>query len=154
MKISLVVTLVGLAISLTTSTFAQQTVDPKIDQQIRALASNYDSAFNKQDAPAVVALYTEDAVLKTPNGTFNGRQAIEGLYEHYFRDDHSKNVLTVVNKLDSTSGDEVRATGTWSDTFEEAGTIHADGNYAWVLVHEGDTWRIRKSIFDITIHRQ
>ena len=67
---------------------------------------------------------------------------------------HSKNVLTVVNKLDSTSGDEVRATGTWSDTFEEAGTIHANGNYAWVLVHEGDTWRIRKSIFDITIHRQ
>ena len=62
MKISLVVTLVGLAISLTTPTFAQQTVDPKKEQQIRALASNYDSAFNKQDAPAVVALYTEDAV--------------------------------------------------------------------------------------------
>jgi hypothetical protein len=71
------VVLVGLAIGFTAPTFAQQkeTVDPKIAQQIRALASNYDSAFNRQEAPAVVALYTEDAVLNMPNGAFNGRQA-------------------------------------------------------------------------------
>ena len=43
-------------------------------------------------------------------------------------------------------GNEVRATGIWSDTFEDAssGTVNADRTFSWVLVHEGDTWRIRR----------
>jgi len=105
---------------------------------------------------AVAALYTEDAVLNTPNGAFTGRQVIERLYEHYFRDDHSKNVPTVVNELNSALDNEVRVTGKWSDSFEEpvTYTVHAEGNYSWGLLHEGNTWRIRESTFDITIHRQ
>jgi nuclear transport factor 2 (NTF2) superfamily protein len=51
--------------------------------QIRALASKYDAAFNRNDAAAVAALYTEDVVFKTPNGTFNGRQAIEEHFAKY-----------------------------------------------------------------------
>jgi hypothetical protein len=38
MKIRLIVALVGLAISLALPTFAQQTIDPQIAQQIRTLA--------------------------------------------------------------------------------------------------------------------
>jgi hypothetical protein len=88
--------------------------------------------------------------------TFHGRQAIEELYaKHYFGEVHSKNVVTVVNEAIA-AGNELRATGTWSDTFEEpsAGTIHAEGTYSWVLFHEGDTWRIRESTYDITNMRQ
>jgi type II secretory pathway pseudopilin PulG len=59
MKIRSVVALVGLAISFALPTFAQQkdTVDPKIEQQIRALAQKYDEAINKHDSVAIASLY-------------------------------------------------------------------------------------------------
>ena len=60
MRILLALALSGLAISFAVPTFAQ--VDPKIEQQIRILASKYDAAINKHDAPAIAALYTPDAV--------------------------------------------------------------------------------------------
>jgi ketosteroid isomerase-like protein len=82
----LVVVLVGLATGFAVSTVAQQkdTVDPKIEQQIRALASKYDDAFNRNDAPAVTALYKEDGV-RAFNGISHGRQAIEKSYAQYFK---------------------------------------------------------------------
>jgi uncharacterized protein (TIGR02246 family) len=154
MKIRFVVAIAGLAINFAPPAFAQQndTADAETAQQVRALASNYDAAFNRQDAVTVAALYAEDAVFNTPEGTFHGRQAIEELYaKHYFGEVHSKNVVTVVNEAIA-AGNEVRATGTWSDTFEEpsTGTIHAEGTYSWVLVHDVDTLRIRESTYDIT----
>jgi uncharacterized protein (TIGR02246 family) len=149
MKMRLLLALVGLAVSFAPPAFAQpkDKVDPETARQVRALASNYDAAFNRQDAVTVAGLYAEDAVFNTPEGTFQGRQAIEELYaKHYFGEVHSKNVVTVVNEAIA-ARNEVRATGTWSDTFEEpsTGTIHAEGTYSWVLLREGDTWRIRES---------
>ena len=154
MKMRLLLALVGLAVSFAPPAFAQpkDKVDPETARQVRALASNYDAAFNRQDAVTVAGLYAEDAVFNTPEGTFQGRQAIEELYaKHYFGEVHSKNVVTVVNEAIA-AGNEVRVIGTWSDTFEEpsTGTIHAEGTYSWVLVHDVDTWRIRKSTYDIT----
>ena len=88
-----------------------------------------DAAFNRQDAVTIAGLYAENAVFNAPEGTFHGRQAIEILYaKQYFGEAHSKNVVTLVNEAIA-AGNEVHATGTWSDTFEQppAGTIHAEG---------------------------
>jgi uncharacterized protein (TIGR02246 family) len=158
MKILFLIALVGLTIRFALPAFAQQNdrVDAETAQQVRALASNYDAAFNRQDAVTIAGLYAQNAVFNTPEGTFHGRQAIEELYEkHYFGEVHSKNVVTVVNEAIA-DGNEVRATGTWSDTFEEpsTGTVHAKGTYSWVLSHEGGTWMIRESTYDITNMRQ
>jgi uncharacterized protein (TIGR02246 family) len=158
MKMRLTVAFIGLAIGFLPPTLAQQenTLDPQTVVQIRALASNYDAAFNRADATAVATLYTEDVVFKTPNGTFNGRKAIEELFtKHYFEESHSRNAVTTVKKVIA-DGNEISATGRWSDTFEDAssGTLNADGTFSWVLVHEGDAWRIRESTFEITNLRQ
>lgn len=150
----LLLSVLGLTISFAPQIFAQRddAVDAGTAQQVRALASKYDAAFNKQDAVTIAGLYADDADFNTPEGTFHGRQAIERLYaKHYFGEAHSKNVATVVNQAIA-AGNEVRATGTWSDTFEEpsTGTTRAEGTYSWVLVHEGAGWIIRESTFDIT----
>src|SRR5277367_3654586 len=112
MKMRLVVAFVGLAIGFVPATLAQQksTIDPQTALQIRALASKYDGAFNRHDAAAVATLYTEDVVFKTPNGPFNGRQAIEELFaKHYFEESHSRNAVTTVKEIIA-DGNEVRAT--------------------------------------------
>jgi uncharacterized protein (TIGR02246 family) len=152
MKIRLVVSLLGLAIGFTVPTLAQQkgTVDPQTDQQIRALAQKYDEAINKRDPAAVAALYTQDAVRVTAlnDGTFHGRQAIEQSYAKYdFLRWQVSNYFTRVNQV-TPVGKEVRSNGKYSCIFTREGDrIHpcnGEGYYSWVMVREGDTWKIRK----------
>jgi ketosteroid isomerase-like protein len=78
MQMPLVVSVIGISVP----TLAQQkdTVDPKIVEQIRVLASKYDEAINRQDATGVAALYSQDGVWVTHDGAFHGRQAIEKGY--------------------------------------------------------------------------
>ena len=65
MKIRFLLALVWLAISFALPTFAQQkdTVDPQTAEQLSALPKKFVAAFNNNDAAALAALYTEDAVL-------------------------------------------------------------------------------------------
>ena len=81
-------TLAGLVISLVLPTFAQKTntPDPQLRQQLDALLEKTDDAYLNNDAAAAAALFTEDAVLVTPdNKTFHGREAIEKYYGDLLR---------------------------------------------------------------------
>ena len=64
MKIRLLPALVGLAIGFALPTFAQQTntPDPQLREQIVALFGKFTEAWNNNDAAALAALYTKDAV--------------------------------------------------------------------------------------------
>jgi len=65
MKTRLLIALVGLAISFAFPTFAEQKVavaDPQITQKILAIGKAYDEGENNNDAAAIAALFTEDAV--------------------------------------------------------------------------------------------
>jgi hypothetical protein len=112
MKMRSAVALVVLATNFALATLAKQrdTVDPQIAQQIRALNIKYDEAYNRNDAAAVAALYTEDAILVTPRGTIFGRQAIDKLYAEYvFQQEQSTNHVTKVDRV-VVVGNEVLAT--------------------------------------------
>jgi uncharacterized protein (TIGR02246 family) len=157
MKIRLAVALVGLAIGSVLPTFAQQkdTVDPQIAQQIRALGVKYDEAFNKNDAAAVAALYKEDAVWRTPHGTFTGRQAIEKDYaKREFQQYLCNNHVLKIDQVDAV-GNDVRALGTWTCTFREGSHAveesHVSGHFTWIIVRVGDTWQIRRCTYDESV---
>jgi uncharacterized protein (TIGR02246 family) len=149
MKLRSLLTLMALAIGIVLPTFAQQkdTVDSKIGEQIRALTSKYDAAFNSHDAAAVAALYTEDGV-QVFHGTSHGRQAIEKSYAKYdFQRCRFNNRLIKVDRLNAV-GNDVRAIGRWSDTgHDEPYPTSHEGHFTWIIAHEGDTWKIRKSTF-------
>jgi uncharacterized protein (TIGR02246 family) len=151
MKIRFLLALAGLAIGFTMPAFAQQkdTVDPQIAEQIRGFASSFDATCNKNDAEAVAALYKEDAVWKTPHGKFTGRQAIELQRDYEFRRYHPNNLSTKFDRVDAV-GNDIRATGTWSCTFQDdfGHTKHVKGQTVWVLVHDGDTWKIGEDTYD------
>jgi uncharacterized protein (TIGR02246 family) len=131
-------------------TFAQQTVDPKIEQQIRAWITKYDAAFNRSESGGLGALYTDDAVKVTVHGTFHGRQAIAKYYaEHDFQRYQSNNLVSRVDRV-ITVGNDVRVSGKWSCAFHDTDDRdkHIDGHYSWVLVREGDAWKIRSDTSD------
>ena len=114
----------------------------KTAQQIRALTAKFSEAFNKHDPSAVAALYTEDAVWQTYHGTYYGRQRIEKVYADLcFKRWNKHNWVTTISRVIPV-GNEVRATGTWGCDLGGGGAD--SGLCSWVLVHEGDTWKIHK----------
>jgi hypothetical protein len=99
MKVRSVVTLVGLAISFALPNFAQQkdAAEPSIVQQrdllgvVKAidefgdLHRKLDEAYDKNDAAAVAALFTEGGLFVAPDGMFSGLQNIETRHAETFQ---------------------------------------------------------------------
>jgi ketosteroid isomerase-like protein len=159
MKIRSAVALAGLAISFASPAFAQQknTADPRVAQQRdllgvpKALAEfgelhqALDEAYNKNDAAAVAAFFTEDALLVEPEGMFSGRQNIERRYADTFQRSpiisfncsFERNYLNAIDNA-------VWGAGQWTSTFQsQTGSVFAFGYWSAIFVREGDTWKIR-----------
>jgi hypothetical protein len=99
MKIRSLLALVGLAIGFALPTYAQQKdpADPPIVQQRDLLGiagaigefgdlhRKLDEAYDKNDAAAVAALFTEDGLFVTPDEMFGGRQQIEDRHSDMFQ---------------------------------------------------------------------
>ena len=158
MKIRLLLTLAGLAISFALPTFAQQTntPDPQLREQFLALAKKFDDAWNNNDAAALAALFTEDAVLVTDTGPIYGREAIEKYYADLFQQVHFSNHLGTVDQYSphiiGTAGNEIWATGEWSPTVQgqNFGPVEQRAIGQMILVREGDAWKIRMQTWNIT----
>ena len=149
MKLRLVVSLLGLAISFALPTFAQQTntPDPQLRERLIALIKNYDEVFNKNDAPALAVFFTEDAVFVTETGPIYGREAIvkhlTDLFQKVHFSDHIGKPDEYSPHIIGTAGNEVWASGGWSATIkgQDFGPTQIKGY--WSVIREGDDWKIR-----------
>jgi uncharacterized protein (TIGR02246 family) len=166
MQLRLAVALVGLAISFALPTFAQQkdTVDPRIAHQrdllgvanaldeFGALGIKVDEAFKNNDAGALAALFTEDAVLVASDGMFFGRQAIEKRYADTFQRwpiTTFSGQRSCLNAIDNA----VWAVGEWWSTVQSQTSPKFErGYWSAVYVREGDAWKIR--LLTISEHPQ
>jgi uncharacterized protein (TIGR02246 family) len=158
MKIRLLLGLVGLGISFAVPAFAQQTnmLDPQLRQALGALGQKYHEAYANNDAAALAALYTWDAIIVTPQGPVYGRDAIENWYADEFERWHPKNHIDKVDpdsiRLIGTGGDAVWSNGEWRETIQDpnGGLIESKGYWSAIDVREGDTWKIRLDTFNVT----
>jgi len=154
----LLLTLAALAIGFVLPTFAQQkdTTDARIAQQhdligvpkaldeFGEFTQRRDEAYSKNDAAAVAALFTEDALLVAPEGMFSGRQAIEKRYEDTFQrspftlfSDPRHYQLKAIDNA-------VWSAGEWSSTLQsQTGTVFVRGYWSAIYVREADGWKIR-----------
>ena len=150
------VALVGLAIDLALPTFAQQTntPDPQLRQRLFDLIKKHGDAINKNDAAAVAALFTEDAVIVEQEGPTFGRKAIEKLWADRFQKVHFSDLADTLDEdsphIIGTDGKELWATGGWSATIkgENFGPIQIKG--FWSVIREGDDWKIRMLTSNVT----
>jgi len=132
------------------------TPDPKLRKQLDAKSKKYDEAVNNNDAAAVAAFFTEDAVLVTDTGPVYGRKAIEKSFADLFQ---KWRVSNQISKRDQYSphiigmaGDEAWSNGEWSLTLqgETGGPIQLKGYWSSVDVREGDAWKDRMQTWNIT----
>jgi len=160
MKKRFVVPLVGLAISFALPTYAQQKdlADPQTIQKLLALAKADEEAENNHDAAAKAALFTRDAVFLTPAGPIIGRQAIQKWYTEAWQ---SSGMLftNYITKFDGngfhligTGGNELWATGEWSETGQgkTGEPIPSKGRWLTIFVREGDDWKMRACAYNMT----
>jgi ketosteroid isomerase-like protein len=155
-RIRSIISLVGLATSFVVSAVAQQpnTPDPQTIERLNSLVKKGDEAYNRNDAAAVAALYTEDAVLLTDTGPIRGRKAIEKWYADLFKLFHISNRLSKADEfhLLSAADKEVWSTGEWSETLQSksGGPMQVKGYWAAIKVYEGGVWKERLETWNVT----
>jgi ketosteroid isomerase-like protein len=96
--------------------------DPQTTRAIRALTAAYDDAVNRNDATALAALYTEDAVFVTDAGLVCGRQEIEKWHEYVFQQLRPKNHVSAPDQNSphtiGSAANEIWAAGDCSETLK------------------------------------
>jgi ketosteroid isomerase-like protein len=144
MKMRLLGALAGLAIGFALPTFAQEkdTVDPQIREQLDTAGKKYDEAFNKNDAVALAALFTQDAAEVGPNGPVYGQQALEKHYRDLFLDWHPTDHINTIDRV-YMLGKDACVIMKWS-------VGGYKGYVTTINVQEGDKWPVRIATFNIT----
>ena len=123
------------------------TPDPQQRQQLLALAKKFEDAWNSNDAVALAALYTEDAVEVTDQGPIYGREAIEKMYADLFKQVHFSNHVAKPEQYSphiiGTAGNEAWEIGEFSLTYQVKGgaPIQVKDYWSNITVREGDSWK-------------
>jgi uncharacterized protein (TIGR02246 family) len=157
MRLRFLLALVGLTSGVAAQGIAQwrDTADPQAAQQLvsfydSALSMKFEKAFNEKNATALASLFAEDALLVAPEGLFSGRAAIEKRYASVFQRSHLTNFFGMRNQLNAI-GDELCAVGAWWSLLQtEKGPLQVGGHWLEIYTREGDAWKIRISIFNVS----
>jgi uncharacterized protein (TIGR02246 family) len=137
MKTRLLVCLVMLAMGFAWPTFAQQkeAVAPEVRQQIEAVFTQFQEAYNKHDAAAMAALHTQDAVeFRSWQGLASGREAIGKRFAFDFASGPGKMVNELV-QVYAIGNDVCAISNTTVGTFK--------GHAVTIYVRDADSWKIR-----------
>ena len=132
-------------------------IDPQIIEQIdNTISKKYDEAVNNNDAAAIAALYTEDAVFVSDRGPVYGRKAIEKWYADGFQERHPTNHIGKAEQdsahVIGTAGDQIWRNGEWSESGQgkTGETIQTKGYGSAIYNREGDGWKISMLTWNIT----
>jgi len=134
----------SLLIGLATSALAQPNV-PHTDQQAaREVHMQFTTAFNRQDAVGVAALFAEDGIRVTPQGIIQGRDAIQKDADKRFQSRFHDLAVTplIVRALENS----IWEAGEWT---MKIGDQPVRGYFAMTLVREANTFKIRDETFNI-----
>jgi len=110
----------------------------KPDPDATQLAAQYEAAFNKADAKAIVALYTEDGTRLGPDGSFlKGRAAIGKAYADGFAGTLKGAKLTLVQATAHVLTPDVKV---MEGTYSVAGSSPLKGRYVNTVVKKDGHW--------------
>ena len=131
----------ALVVALAIPAAAQQLTEQEAHQVAQGFADQFAKAFKAKDAAGIAALYTDDAMRISGDGTLSlGRAAVEKFYAkgvQSFDEDPLKIIQVKV-----ISNDTFVVFGSWSGIYHgENGPTHEGGRFAATVVRVGDAWK-------------
>ena len=157
METRFLLALVGLAIGFVLPTFAQEKEETspflygaipassQIARQLDVINRQLDEAFNKHDAAAIAALFTTNATLVAPSGTFSGRDGIEKYFTDVFQRFNPSDQLTKISDVYAFA-DDLCGIGGRSVTVNSGHPFQGGGYLIRVYTRVRDTWKIRVEV--------
>jgi uncharacterized protein (TIGR02246 family) len=103
--------------------------------ELSRLRDQWKTAFNNKQANQVAAMYADDAVMSTPEGSASGRDAIKAAVQKSI--DAGDQVTSIDSQHSEVSGNLMYDTGTFT---EKANGKDVTGHYVVVLKKEGGKW--------------
>jgi uncharacterized protein (TIGR02246 family) len=138
--------LVLLAVSTSSfSAYAQDAMKAADD-----FATKWVTAYDSGDAAALAALFTPDGIFNAPSGTaLKGRDAIEKALAGRIKAGWTKETVTTSDA--GAVGPAIWAAGEYAlvGSGDVAGK-HTGGHFGWVLVRDGDAWRVAMLTANVT----
>jgi ketosteroid isomerase-like protein len=114
--------------------------DPTLADQ---LESQWTSAYNAGNAPALAAPYNNDAVLSTrPTGRIEGKEALEGFWKDDFGGGKPTTKLALTDVY--LAGDLAHLEGEYE--VADRGQM-TKGHYVQLWMQDGDAWRIHREVW-------
>jgi uncharacterized protein (TIGR02246 family) len=135
-----------LAVSMSSLTAHAQDARKTADD----FAAKWVSAYDAGDATALAALFTPNGVFNAPSGAVvKGRDAIEKALAGRMKAGWTKETVTTTDA--EIAGNAVWAAGDYSllGSGEVAGK-QTGGHFGWVLVRDGDAWRVAMLTANVT----
>jgi len=118
--------------------------DDDISNAAKALAAQYDAAYEARDAEAMGRLYTEDGILVAPSGTIHrGRGALIEYYKKRFASGARGHHLSVIDAhAEAGAGFAILHFAVQSPNAK--GALHSvEGNLVAIYRHTPDGWHLR-----------
>jgi len=113
--------------------------------QIEQMAATFAEHYNKQDAAALVSMFTKDALRVSSDGTAvsAGAQGIEESFNTQFKAGLA-HIELVVDQVSPFGADAAVTIGKYQLTGQgRSGPLKMDGHWTEVEVREGGVWKIR-----------
>lgn len=118
-------------------------------EEIEALSSTFETAFNTGDAAGVAALYTEDAVIMPPDAPrIDGREGVQGVWQGVI--DAGGADLDLVTEEVIDLGDTATELGMFTLTAPDGsgGRVSVNGKYIVVWKKDGEDWKLHWDIWN------
>jgi uncharacterized protein (TIGR02246 family) len=120
--------------------------DQSEDKAFTEVQQGFAAAYNRGDADAMAAAFTENAIRVTPSGIFQGRDAIRRSFRSALSMGlHDYSVQRTIARSD---GDRVFHAGEWQATLKDQ-PFH--GYYTAILVREGNVAKIMEETVTIAL---
>ena len=121
-------------------------MNPALSRSIdvaQRLTSSWTDAYNQGNAKALVALYSENAVLSTvQEGSFEGTMAIESFWMRDFGDGKPSSTLNLTDAY--LSGELAHLEGEYA--VADMGTS-TEGRFVQLWMREGNAWRVHREMW-------
>lgn len=118
------------------------------NKEMKAFVKKFEAAYNKKDAMAIKAMFTDDAVRTNTDGTVTtGSEAIGAEYTSQMKDNDFK-VAISQEKAEMQADGSIMASGTYRVTGKTGAGEDVDfsGKYETTDVKVGGTWKISKQV--------